>query len=54
MKEITIGIIVTLIIIISIVVAVVWIVKALIHKNNLKSWKQMHKEELDETKIQDL
>ena len=54
MKETAIGIIVTIIIIVAIVVAVVGIVKALIRKNHLKSRKQMYKEELDKTKIQDL
>ncbi len=54
MKEAAIGIIVTFIIIVAIVVAIIWIVKALIRKNHLKSRKQMYKEELDKTKIQDL
>ncbi|MCI6638899.1 MAG: hypothetical protein MSH32_11465 [Lachnospiraceae bacterium] len=54
MKEAAIGIIVTFIIIVAIVVAIIWIVKALIRTNHLKSRKQVHKEELDKTKIQDL
>lgn len=54
MKETAIGIIVTLIIIVAIVVAAVGIVKALIRKNHLKNRKQVQKDELDKTKIQDL
>ena len=54
MKETAIRIIVTLIINVAIVVAIIGIVKALIRKNHLKSRKQMYKEELNKTKIQDL
>lgn len=54
MKETAIRIIVTLIINVAIVVTTAWIVKELIRRNHLKSRKQMHREELDKTKIQDL
>lgn len=54
MKETAIGIIVTLIIIAAVAAVVIWFVKVFIRKNHLKNRKQVQKDELDKTKIQDL